>query len=346
MRRDPIVRAGAFALVVTLCACGANMTSLSTSGAGSYGAAASPTAGRFLYLASRNDNSVLIFPTMVHGNKAPARRIAGSNTRLRYPMGLAVDADGTIYVANDNGAKQVEIFSADANGNVKPKILGGPSTGLVYVQGLAVDRSGQLYVADYDADAVFVFAKGARGSVAPIRTISGSATTLTEPSGVTFDSAGNLYVANGGSVLKFAKNANGNVVPLATLAGNHTGIGYIVSVCIDPTGRIVVANKGGASVSIFAAGARGNTAPVATISGPQTHLASVTTVGVDWEGRMYVTDFVHAKKSYVRIFANNAKGDSAPDSHVGRIEHLRQRRLLPNVSLALRVAQPALRAEG
>ena len=148
-----IFRAGALALGVTLGACGGNGTSslplgpappsASASGAGSNVAAGSAKGGQDLYLASRSDNSILVFPAKVHGNKAPTRRIAGSKTKLLYPLGLAVDAGGKIYVANDNGAKQIEIFSANANGNATPKLLGGPSTGFVYVQGLAVDGHGK-----------------------------------------------------------------------------------------------------------------------------------------------------------------------------------------------------------
>jgi sugar lactone lactonase YvrE len=308
-----MLRTGAFVLAITLTACGGTggPPPLSASGAGSNAAARLPMAGQNLYLTSRDDKSVLIFPPDIQGNKAPARRIAGSKTRLVDPLGLALDAGGNIYVADD-GAKAVEIFPPDASGNATPKVLGGPSSGLVYVQGLAVDGSGQLYVADYDANAIFVFAKGASGDVAPIRTISGARTRVSAPSGVAFDPAGDLYVANGESVLEFAKNANGDVAPLMELSGDKTGIGYIVSVSIDPSGRIIVCNSGGSSVSIFARGASGNTAPIATISGPKTGLDSVTTTGVDGEGRIYATVLHQYRKSYVRVFANTANGDVAP----------------------------------
>jgi hypothetical protein len=63
--------------------------------------------------------SVTIYPPGSKGNAKPSASIAGHNTTLHTPTGIAVDSDGNIYVANYGGPK-VTVFAAGGKGNIAP----------------------------------------------------------------------------------------------------------------------------------------------------------------------------------------------------------------------------------
>ncbi len=64
------------------------------------------------------------------GNLTPIATIAGSNTGLSQPYGIAVDSNGLIYAVN-NIAKNVTVYPAGSNGNVSPVVtIFGPNAGM------------------------------------------------------------------------------------------------------------------------------------------------------------------------------------------------------------------------
>jgi hypothetical protein len=72
---------------------------------------------------------IVEFAAGASGNATPTKRISGSSTNIAEPAGLAVDAVGNLYYADDNGALGsnaadapllLEVFSSSANGNVAP----------------------------------------------------------------------------------------------------------------------------------------------------------------------------------------------------------------------------------
>ncbi len=78
--------------------------------------------------------SVWVYPALGSStgmlNEAPIATIAGSNTGLSFPQGIAVDSSGNIYVA-DFLATGVFVYSAGSNGNVAPvRAIKGPTTEL------------------------------------------------------------------------------------------------------------------------------------------------------------------------------------------------------------------------
>lgn len=122
------------------------------------------------------DGSITIYAPGAQGNVAPTRVIAGHNTGLVDPVGLALDSAGYLYVANG-------YFITDQTGN-------NTFTG-----------------------EILVFAPGANGDVAPVRTISGSNTLFTGPAyGIAVDSQGWIYVTDR-DILVFAPGANGDIAP-------------------------------------------------------------------------------------------------------------------------------------
>ncbi len=115
--------------------------------------------------------------------------------RFFNPRGVAVDAEGNLYVA-DTFNYRIQKF--DRTGAFLTKWGADGTTGdgeFSYPSGVAVDAAGHVYVADtfndriqkFDGDGAFLTKWGSSGS--------GEA-QFQRPQGVTVDAAGNLYVAD------------------------------------------------------------------------------------------------------------------------------------------------------
>jgi sugar lactone lactonase YvrE len=198
-------------------------------------------AGGRLYVANMRDggvrgDSITVFAANATGNIAPATAIAGSNTGLNLPWGIALAADGRLYVAN-SGSNSITIYAPQASGNITPLItIAGGKTGLHTPSSIALDAAGQLYVVNViivgSVTAFFtitVYAAGAAGNIAPTRTTGDSATGLPGmPLGLALDGACRLYVGNysTSSVAVYAPDAIGNAAPIATVTGSNTGLSY------------------------------------------------------------------------------------------------------------------------
>src|SRR5439155_53370 len=67
---------------------------------------------------------------------------------LRYPLGVAVDGVGNVYIA-DHGSNS--ILQWTAAGNILTNVV---SSGLDHPSGLAADAAGNVYIADTDNNAI------------------------------------------------------------------------------------------------------------------------------------------------------------------------------------------------
>jgi|GEM_PF-592406 len=121
----------------------------------------------------------------------------GKDARFQWPVGITVDAEGNLYVA-------------DSNNHCIRKVT---PTGVVTT--LAGDTSGGYNASGY--------ANGA-----------GSAARFSYPSGITVDAEGNLYVADNGNHCIRKVTPDGVVT---TLAGSSVGEGYNGSGYADGTGK-------------------------------------------------------------------------------------------------------------
>jgi 6-phosphogluconolactonase (cycloisomerase 2 family) len=219
--------------------------------------------------------AVTVYAAGAPGNAPPIQTITGSKTGLSGCVGIAVDANGNIYVANNSGS--VTVYAAGANGNVAPiRTISGGSTGMDEPTGIALDASNNIFVANNGDNSVTVYAKGANGNVAPIRTIRGGRTGMEGAFGLALDASRNIYIANYGnnSVTVYAKGANGNVAPIRTISGGSTLLSYPYGISLDASNNIYVANAYVClCISVYAAGANGNVAPIRIISGKKTKLS-------------------------------------------------------------------------
>ncbi len=147
-------------------------------------------AGRIYTADPVGNNGITIFAANPVGtmNEAPLATISGNGTGLDYPLGVALDASGKIYVPSELN-NTIAVFAANASGNAAPiATISGSSTGLNNPAGLGLDSSGKIYVSNQaGANAsVTVYAANPSGTLneAPLATISGSNTQLSAPAGI------------------------------------------------------------------------------------------------------------------------------------------------------------------
>lgn len=125
------------------------------------------------------------------------RKIKSQQVEMRSPQGLAVNNDGTIWVA-DGGNYNVKLLRP--NGELITMFDGGPKRALTMAKGLAVDKLGRIYVADTLSNVIRIFDKKGNDlfSFGPVNE-RGSKFQL--PVGLSVDSGGRIYVADQGNNL-------------------------------------------------------------------------------------------------------------------------------------------------
>ena len=137
-------------------------------------------------------NSVTVYAAGASGNATPVSIIAGGNTRLYNPLGIALDAGGSIYVSNYGDTDQ------------GPTILKRPSLSTLRARAAmwhqagqsrvtwpsplvsVIDAAGQLYVASFAAQLISIYAPGVTGGGAATGVITGGNTALNQPAYITF----------------------------------------------------------------------------------------------------------------------------------------------------------------
>jgi sugar lactone lactonase YvrE len=131
--------------------------------------------------------SITVYAAGASGNATPTATIAGGNTGLSAPWGIARDGAGNLYVAN-GGSDSITVYAAGASGNVTPTAtIAGGNTGLNVPFGIALDGAGNIYVTNHGSDSITVYAAGASGNATPTATIAGGNTGLFNgPTAITF----------------------------------------------------------------------------------------------------------------------------------------------------------------
>jgi len=242
--------------------------------------------------------AILGFPANSSGNVSPTTNISGAKTTLVQPIGLAIDKNDNLYVADcgsacangENGPPSIDVFQAGANGNVAPvRRIVGARTGLIAPFGIAV-RDGRIYVADTAEQpplrgqighreagtpfAIDVFGPDANGNVKPHHKIIGPNTGLSQLNGIAVNRHG-IYtdVWDPPAIQRFALHADGDVPPRTTIQGSPTKL----KCCLDgiTTARdetVYVVERGTPEIVHFGTYRKGKQRPLSIISGSQTRL--------------------------------------------------------------------------
>jgi sugar lactone lactonase YvrE len=168
--------------------------------------------------------------TTIAGSRSGFSDGLGTDAMFDSPSGMALDAGGTLYVA-DTGNNAIRRVTPDGRvSTIARSGLNGPI-------GVAVDRSGRVIVADtYNDRIVRIAADGAvtaiAGGAEPGALDAAAADArFNTPSGVAIDASGTIYVADTGN----------GVVRTISPAGAVTTIAPLVDGLFRPTGIASVA---------------------------------------------------------------------------------------------------------
>jgi sugar lactone lactonase YvrE len=148
----------------------------------------------------------------------------GTAARFNYPIGIAADGDGNLYVTdieNQTIRKLTKSGSSYTVDTITSPVFNNH-------QGIAVDSDGVIYVADSNHHTIRKLTKS--GSVYTVTTIAGSGfpgygdgtgtmASFDTPEGIAVDGSGNLYVADtaNNTIRKLTKSGSDYIV--TTIAG-------------------------------------------------------------------------------------------------------------------------------
>ena len=201
---------------------------------------------------------------------------AATSAELNAPAGLAVDAAGNIYIADQlNGlirkvTASTGLISTVAGATSNPwggyAGDGGLATDAYMSDpaGVSLDSAGNIYIADMFNNAI----RKVTASTGIITTVAGNGTggysgdggaatsaTLSLPTDVQIDSAGNLYIADYYNQVVREVSASTGVI--TTIAGTGTQgysgdggpaisatLGNPINLAVDPTGNIYISDSG------------------------------------------------------------------------------------------------------
>lgn len=260
-----------------------------------FGIASAPDGTIYVADGAGSDRIVRITPDGAATTFAGATRGfadgSGSQARFSTPSGLALDAQGNLYVA-DTGNDAIRRVAPD--GTVST--LAGPGAGLRGPIGVTVDPRGRVIVADTYNDRIVAISPD--GTVAPLAGTGepgfedGPQARFDTPCGVAVDTAGNIYVADTGNGAVRVIWTNGNVT---TIAPAYPGDSFRPQgIAIDASGLVYVAGGRGRVLEISTDGQQrlvaGSSRGFADGRGAEAMFRDVSAVAVAGPGRLVVTD--------------------------------------------------------
>ncbi|HEY9722909.1 MAG TPA: NHL repeat-containing protein [Oscillatoriaceae cyanobacterium] len=187
----------------------------------------------------------------------------GSSARFSFPESVAIDASGTVYVADtsNNEIRKITpegVVSTLAGSTTAGSADGvGTEAGFYQPNGVAVDASGTVYVADagnneirkITPDGLVTTLAGSMTSGSADGT--GSAAHFDQPYGVAVDASGNVYVAdqNNNAIRKITPAGVVTTLAGSSSAGSADGSGAAASfnapcaLAVDVSGDVFVADS-------------------------------------------------------------------------------------------------------
>jgi uncharacterized protein (TIGR03437 family) len=254
------------------------------------------------------------------GDDGPA-----TSAQLDYPMGVAVDTLGSVYVADYwnnrlRGVSNGVIATVAGNGTAGYSGDNGPATSaqLFFPERVAVDAARNLYIADTGNARIREVSNGV------MRTVAGTgpagyggdngpaaSAQFWYPEGVAVDAAGSLYIADTGNA-RIRKVSNGVI---ATVAGDGT-TGYSGDngpatsaqfnsprgLAVDSAGNLYIADSynhrirkvsGGVIATVAGTGAAGYSGDGGPAASAQ--LDTPIDVAIDAAGSLYIADSYNAR---------------------------------------------------
>lgn len=199
---------------------------------------------------------------------------APSTARFKTPFGVALGADGTLYVADtgNNAIRKVtpsgEVFTLAGTPGASAAATDGtgPDAGFNSPLGLALDAAGNVYVADTGNHTIRkITPAGVTTTIAGKAGTSGTtdnapalSARFARPSGIALDAAGNIYIADTGNHVIRKLDASGNVSRVAGKFGtpgsdDGSGSGSArfdtpLGIAVDADGNVYVGEVGNSTI--------------------------------------------------------------------------------------------------
>jgi hypothetical protein len=222
---------------------------------------------------------------------------AGRYGAMSAPAGLAVDASGNLYVA-DNGTGQIDEFAPSGAflGAINAANVPGGSFGSLV--GVAVDSAtGNVYALDAGQNAVYELSSDGAlvGEITGAHTPAGS---FSGPEGIAVDGNGNVYVADTGNAVvdEFGPDAPLPAITLQPVSG-ITGTSATLNAHLDTVGQGQISS---CQIEYGTSTSYGNTLPCS----PAAPYSTATDVS------QALTGLVPGTAYYYRLVADNANGEA------------------------------------
>lgn len=262
-----------------------------------------------------------IVSTMAGGEPGFADGL-GSAARFNSPSGLAIDAHGTLYVA-DTGNNAIRRITREGSvstlaGDGFPGYRDGPGHQAQFNGpiGVAVDGSGRVIVADTYNDRVRAIAPGGT-----VTTLAGSSepgwvdgapdARFDTPSGVAVDAAGNILVADTANSVVRVINPAGEVTTLTPQLAD--GLVRPIGIVASSQGETFVTDDRGRVVEIAGDGASrvvaGSSPGFRDGAGSDAQLRRPAGLALVARGRLIVVD---AENALVRLVAARSQLELRP----------------------------------
>jgi hypothetical protein len=272
-----------------------------------------------VFVANAGANSVTAYPLRAHGNAAPKLAIAGGNTGLNGPAGLAFNDKFELFVANP-AANSITVYAPGAHGNATPiRTIAGPATTLQVPQAVAVDGDGYVFAGTGDSgtgnQGILKFAAGANGNVAPLATIVLAAQPGAEGPvhGIAFDWQNNVFVAwqiwNKSHILFYPHGATTSTRDIQQPGVSMSSKWFAKGLAVRDTQVFAANTMGSDAITAYPTTANGSPQPSVDIEGAATKLSAPLALAFADDGRFFVAN---SGNDSIAAFAPGAEGNVAP----------------------------------
>lgn len=207
--------------------------------------------------------------------------IQSTISNVLAPSGIAVDAGGNVYVADDSyRALYKETFSSGSY--TQTTVFYGSRSINGSLSNVAVDGSGNLYF----TDSTEVYKETLTPSGGYVQSTIGSG--LQSPFAITVDGSGNVYIDDyvTGTLYKETLAPSGTYTQSA-IANGHVANG----IAVDGSGNLYITDSGADSVLKETPSSSGSYTESTVVSG----LPAPSGIAVDGVGNIYITDAVQGK---------------------------------------------------